>query len=62
MKENSIRYPCSYCDKTFAQDYNLKLHVRTLKGEKPFQCKYCDKEFVETYTLKMDIKHAIREV
>ena len=36
---------CKVCDKTFRNNRNLRVHVRTHTGEKPFVCKVCDIAF-----------------
>lgn len=32
---------CSYCDKKFAQNGELKIHERSHTGERPFVCTIC---------------------
>ena len=48
MKEHiqvKIPYACSYCDKKFEENQNIKMHERIQKSKKPFECLYCDKTF-----------------
>ena len=39
---------CPYCDKSFV---NLKEHIRTHTGERPYQCPHCEKAFTEQSSL-----------
>ena len=38
-------YACSYCDKKFEKNQNIKMHERIQKSKKPFECLYCYKTF-----------------
>ncbi|XP_072014180.1 uncharacterized protein [Amphiura filiformis] len=47
-------FVCSYCDRPFTTEGNLRIHIRTHTGDKPYQCRYC--EFKTAYGFVMQ-KH-----
>lgn len=40
---NSAKFACEYCGETFTRAYNLKGHIRSHEGSKPFVCEVCNK-------------------
>ncbi|XP_012987780.1 gastrula zinc finger protein XlCGF57.1-like isoform X2 [Esox lucius] len=43
---------CPECGKTYPREYDLKIHLRTHTGERPYQCDECGKTFVRKQGLR----------
>lgn len=49
------RHHCPYCGKAFTQSFNLKLHVNTHTGERPYKCDICPKTFTQRSNLNVHV-------
>jgi len=55
-KTDRQTYSCLVCGKTFGQPYNLKRHVLTHTGDRPFQCPRCDYKASQNVHLEKHIR------
>lgn len=53
---------CIHCQKTFASDKRLRLHLQIHRNLKPFQCNICNKSFhMKKYLSSHMLKHGTKE-
>ncbi|RXG72741.1 Zinc finger protein [Armadillidium vulgare] len=50
------KHTCMFCNKTFSKNFDLRQHIRSHTGEKPFQCIVCGRAFAQKSNVK---KHMI---
>ena len=57
------KFPCKYCDKSFASPSLLQIHVLPVHEGKKFHCQYtdCDKFFTQLQNLKKHMKNVHNE-
>ena len=51
-QEREKKHACSYCNKLFYDNTNMKLHEKTHSKENPYKCPVCEKLFAQISYLK----------
>ncbi|XP_058118322.1 zinc finger protein 556-like [Anopheles ziemanni] len=54
------RFQCPYCQTNFALAFQLKIHINTHTGQKPYVCKNCGKGFAQPSNLHVHSKKHCR--
>lgn len=52
VKNQKKKYPCTFCAKVFGWSTDLKRHILTHTGQRPFKCKLCDATFTRNFLLQ----------
>ncbi|TPX63660.1 hypothetical protein SpCBS45565_g06445 [Spizellomyces sp. 'palustris'] len=49
--KRDMKYMCQTCSRVFTRLYNLKSHIRSHQGLRPFKCKFCSASFTRNHDL-----------
>ncbi|XP_076804501.1 uncharacterized protein LOC143448579 [Clavelina lepadiformis] len=55
-KNKEKHFCCNFCDRSLKCKRNLKVHIRTHTGERPYQCQVCHKSFSVSSNLKTHMR------
>ena len=56
IKHSGTDFECPYCFKRSESSSDMKKHIRTHTGEKPYSCEYCPKRFSDNSNCRKHIK------
>lgn len=51
-EDSYMKFQCLLCSYTSCHVTNIKRHVRSHTGERPYKCHICQKSFIQQYNLK----------
>ncbi|KAK7460368.1 hypothetical protein VKT23_009091 [Stygiomarasmius scandens] len=49
------RFICPTCGRDFTANHNLKYHINSHRGKRPYECEHCEKRFGTTHVLKRHV-------
>lgn len=53
---HSYGFACPQCDRHFRISCNMRSHLRTHSGQRPYECKICGSRYAQSMTLKVHIR------